>query len=277
MYNKRSRGSEKRPFPIDEYNCSAYKQTYQRRLEQYSNYHISTKALRIIILETIKATSAYAISNETEFIQKVRETSQVQQEKAAKNLKKRLGMGKRRCAELDTIIKKLYEFYVVERITEERFDALLSEYEQEQATLRQAITEAESALESLERDTTNVEHFLALAKKYTDFSELTTPIINEFIEKILVHAPEKIDGERVQEVDVYLKYIGKFEPPAPELTSDEIAEQERLRQERIRSRERYQRKKLGLTKLTEKVCKGCGTVFMPKGHTAMYCCSSCKP
>ena len=106
-------------------------------------------------------------------------------------------MGKRRCAELDTIIKKLYEFYVVERITEERFDALLSEYEQEQATLSQAITEAESALESLERDTTNVEHFLALAKKYTDFSELTTPIINEFIEKILVHASEKINGERV--------------------------------------------------------------------------------
>jgi len=276
MYNKRARGSEKRPFPIDEYNCSTYKQASQRRLEQCSNHHISTKALRTIILETIKATSAYAISNEAEFIQKVRETSQVQQEKAAKDLKKRLNKDKRRCAELDTIIKKLYESYVVERITEERFDALLSEYEQEQAALRQAITDAESALESFERDTTNVEHFLALAKKYTDFSELTTPIINEFIEKILVHAPEKIDGERVQEVDVYLKYIGKFEPPAPELTSDEIAEQERLRQERIRSRERYQRRKLGLTKLTEKVCKCCGTVFMPKGHTAMYCCSSCK-
>ena len=113
---------------------------------------------------------------------------------AAKDLKRRLGKDQQRCADLDTIIKKLYESYVVERITEERFDALLSEYEQEQATLRQAITEAESALESFERDTANVEHFLALAKKYTDFSELTTPIINEFIEKILVHAPAKIDG-----------------------------------------------------------------------------------
>lgn len=56
-------------------------------------------------------------------------------------------------------------------------------------------------------------------------------MINEFIEKILVHASEKIDGERVQEVEVHLKYIGRFEPPAPELTPEELAEQERLRRE----------------------------------------------
>lgn len=94
----------------------------------------------------------------------------------------------------------------------------ISPYKQEQAALRQTITEAEAALAAFEQDTTNVEHFLALAKKYTNISELTTPVINEFIEKILVHAPEKIDGEHVQEVEVHLKYIGRFEPPVPELT-----------------------------------------------------------
>ena len=56
----------------------------------------------------------------------------------------------------------------------------------------------------------NVERFLTLAKKYTDFSELTTPMINEFIEKIIVHAPEKVDGDRTQEVDIYLKFIGRL-------------------------------------------------------------------
>ena len=58
-----------------------------------------------------------------------------------------------------------------------------------------------------------------MAEKYTDFSELTTPMINEFIDKIIVHAPERIDGDRTQEVEIFLKFIGKFELPAPELTA----------------------------------------------------------
>ncbi|CAK7032947.1 MAG: hypothetical protein ENTB_01866 [Enterocloster aldenensis] len=282
MYNHRYRTDKPRPYFHDAYDCATFKQATQKKDDSHPcvSHYISTKALRAIILDAIRATSAYAVSNEAEFIQKVREASQVQQEKAAKELRRKLNKDKRRCAELDTIIKKLYESYAVERITEERFDALLSEYEREQSALRQAIAEAESALTAFEQDTTNVEHFLALAKKFTDFSELTTPMINEFIEKILVHAPEKIDGERVQEVEVYLKYIGRFELPAPELTPEELAEQERLRQERIRSRERYQRRKewrkKGGAKLTERVCKGCGKVFMPKGYTALYCCPSCK-
>ena len=111
-------------------------------------------------------------------------------------MKRKLNKDKRRCEELDTIIKKLYESYAVGRIGEERFDTLLAGYEQEQTALRQSVTEAEAALDSFEQDTANVERFLALAKKYTDFSELITPMINEFIEKIIVHAPEKIDGRQ---------------------------------------------------------------------------------
>jgi hypothetical protein len=124
--------------------CSTYKLAGQKRSAACCNHHISTKALRTLILETVKATSTYAASNETEFMQKVREASQVQQEKTAKDLKRKLNKDKRRCEELDTIIKKLYESYAVGRIGEDRFDALLSEYEQEQTALRQAITEAEA-------------------------------------------------------------------------------------------------------------------------------------
>lgn len=74
-----------------------------------------------------------------------------------------------------------------------------------------------------------------MAEKYTDFSELTTPMINEFIDKIIVHAPERIDGDRTQEVEIFLKFIGKFELPAPELTAEEIKRQEQLRQHRIKA------------------------------------------
>ena len=105
---------------------------------------------------------------------------------------------------LDTIIKKLYESFAVGRITDERFDSLLADYEAEQKALQASVTEAEEKLSAFAEDTARVEQFLELAKKYTDFSELTTPMINEFIEKIIVHAPERIDGDRVQEVEIHL-------------------------------------------------------------------------
>ena len=82
-------------------------------------------------------------------------------------------------------------------------------------------------------DTDRAKQFLELAKKYTDFSELTTPMINEFVEKIIVHAPERIDGDRVQEVEIHLRFIGRFELPVTELTEEEIKRQEFLKKERM--------------------------------------------
>jgi site-specific DNA recombinase len=278
MYNQRTRGSGTKPYPSDAYECSSYKLAGQRRTAVCSNHHISTKALRTLILETIKVTSAYAISNESEFIQKVRAASEVQQAQAAKDLKRKLNKDKRRFDELDTIIKKLYESYAVGRIGEERFDTLLAGYEQEQTALRQSITESEAALDSFEQDTANVEHFLDLARKYTNFSELTTPMINEFVEKIVVHAPDKSTGDRVQEVDIYLKFIGKFDAPMPEPTPEEIAEQERLQKERIRSRERYRRLKAGenLSPPFERICEQCGKTFMAGIPNAKFCHPNCR-
>ena len=128
-------------------------------------------------------------------------------------------------------------------------------------------------------DTDRAKQFLELAKKYTDFSELTTPMINEFIEKIIVHAPERIDGERVQEVEIHLRFIGQFELPAPELTEEEIKRQEFLKKERIRSRERYQKLKSGERAVGVPVtltCKCCGQEFASKRTNTLFCCPNCR-
>ena len=146
-------------------------------------------------------------------MEKVRSASQLQQTEAAKDAKRKLSKDKKRIAELDTIIKKLYESFAVGRITDERFDSLLADYEAEQKTLQVSVTEAEERLSAFAEDSARVEQFLELARKYTDFSELTTPMINEFIEKIIVHAPERIDGDRVQEVEIHLRFIGSLSFP----------------------------------------------------------------
>lgn len=158
----------------------------------------------------------------------------------AKDVRRRLSRECKRYSELDRIIKKLYESFATGRISDERFDTLLTDYKQEQKTLRQSISEAEISISNFEKDAARVDYFLGLVKKYTDFSELTTTMINEFIDRIIVYAPDCSEDDRTQEVEIYLKYIGRFEAPVPEPTPEEVRRQEQLRRHRVKSRERYQ-------------------------------------
>ncbi len=194
-----------------------------------------------MLLDTIKTVSAYAISSEAEFIEKVRAASEVRQAQVAKDLKRKLNKDRKRSKELNGLIKKLYEAYAGEKISEKRFEMLSGEYEQEQETLEATIAQEQAELDAFEADTARVDQFLELARKYTDFSVLTTPMIYEFVDKILVHAPDRSSGERTQEVDIYLKFIGKFDVPPPEPTPEELAEMEKVRQRRAKGREKWRR------------------------------------
>ena len=227
----------------DIYNCATYTLTLQRETKKCCSHSVSTKAMRELILYTIRTVSEYAIANEEEFRQRVLDASKIKQEAEVKGLKKKLAKAKKRYAELDVLIKKLYESYAMEKISEHRFDMLSAEYEQEQAELESVIAADQVELEIFHADATRADQFMTLAKKYTDFSELTTPMINEFIEKILIHAPEKIDGERTMEIEIFLKFIGKFYVPMPEPTPEEIAAAEADRKRRAANREKCARKK----------------------------------
>ena len=233
MYNQRSR-----PFTdsvgtkhsgTDAYNCSTYKLSKKNKGKGCFAHHISTNSLREIVLFTVKTVSQYAIANKDDFIARVREASAVQQDNTAKELKRKLNKDKRRYEELDVLYKRLYESYAVGKISEEKFDMLSSGYEQEQKELKISISEAENAVEQFEKDSVNIDAFLSLAAKYTDFSELTKPMINEFIDKIVVHAPDRSTGERIQEVEIYLNFVGNISIPAPEPTPEELEQMEKDR------------------------------------------------
>ena len=273
MYNHRSRHaapSEKGRIS-DTYNCATYTLTLQRETKKCCSHSVSTKAMRELILYTIRTVSEYAIANEEEFRQRVLDASRIKQEAEAKGLKKKLAKAKKRYAELDVLIKKLYESYAMEKISEHRFDMLSAEYEQEQAELESVIAADQVELEIFHTDATRADQFMTLAKKYTDFSELTTPMINEFIEKILIHAPEKIDGERTMEIEIFLKFIGKFYVPMPEPTPEEIAAAEADRKRRAANREKYARKKARREqrKLEEQLAQAAeGTISVEEEQTA---------
>ena len=244
MYNHRhGKTDENGLFTSDSYNCSTYTLSRKRETAECVSHQISTKNLRALILKTIRSVSRYAIANEVEFARRVREASALRQAEEVRETKNRIRRAKKRCAELDVLIKKLYEAFALGKLTEKRFDDLLAAYEKEQEELTALLETDERELQAYEVDSESIASFLAIARRYRDADELTTPMIYAFIEKIIVHAPEKIDGERHMQIDIYLKFIGNFQVPQQEMTPEEAAGEERRRKQRAQNREKAARHK----------------------------------
>ena len=230
----------------DEYNCSTYNLSRQSYDKQCSQHYIRTEVVRKLVLETIKAVSDYVITNEEEFINRIYSTSRDKQKESIRSLKRKIAQDTKRVNELNMLMKKLYEDNISGKLSDKRFEFMLSEFENEQDTLEISMENAKVEIEKYESDTVRADKFIELVKRYTDFSELTTPMLNEFVEKILVHEADYSSGERVQEVEIYLNFIGKFKLPVKEPTAEEIAEHEKLKARRAKKAEynrRYMEKR----------------------------------
>lgn len=228
----------------DYYRCSTYGNSSGKFKTKCSGHYIRTAVLMELVLDTIKYTCDYARNNEEEFAAKVQEAFDIQKESALKDLKSDIAAKEKRSKELDILIKKIYEDNVSGKLSDKRFQMFLSDYEKEQAEIDSSIALLKSELEQSESDSKRTEKFMELVRKYTDFTELTNPMVYEFVDKIIVHEADKSTGERIQQVDIYLKYVGKLNVPMPELTPEERKEQERLRKKRAESRNYRQRQKL---------------------------------
>jgi hypothetical protein len=211
MYNQRGTSPGKYAYE-DAYYCPQYK----KYPSKCTMHYIRTSALRVLVLDTIKAASGFVRENEKEFVRLVREASELQSAEAAKAQRSQLTKSQRRYAELDTLIKGLYEDKVAGSLSVKRFEILSREYEGEQEGLEKQITELQAALERFEEDGNRADKFIELVRRYTDFTELTGAMLNEFVEKIIVHEAEKRGYERTQKVEIYLNFIGKIDVPRKE-------------------------------------------------------------
>ena len=166
-----------------------------------------------------------------------RSASEVRDKSEVKKLKTDLSKKEKRFTDLDLLIKKVYEDNAMGKLPDRRYEMLSSDYEKEQQELEISMQEIREKLTQFEDDTDRTEEFLSLVHKYTDIQELTPAIVNEFVDKALVHRIEEIDGERVQEIEIFLNYIGRVELPAQELSGEEMAEEEKKRKSRQYRRE----------------------------------------
>ena len=224
------------------YNCGNYNNSHDQSGKVCCSHNIQAKVIDQLVLETIQYACKSVRMDERAFVESIRSASEIREQSEAKKLKAALKHQEKRYAELDILLKKVYEDNALGRLPDKRYEMLSAGYEKEQAELEQSIKTCREQLTQYDEDTDRTEEFLALVHKYTDITELTPVIINEFVDKILVHKAEKIDGERVMEIEIYFNFIGKVELPAQELTEEELAEIK----EKQRLRERnamYQRRR----------------------------------
>lgn len=241
LNNHRSRAKQTGRESDDYYDCP----TYSQGKGNCCCHYVTTAFIRSVLLQMIRSVSRYAVSDEAAFADQVRALSEVRHADAVKDMTAEAAKSRKRIAELDTIIQKLYESYALGKTPESRFNLLSSTYEKEQAQLKDKLAKTEEALGTYHADTTNIEAFMTLARQYRDTDELTASVINSFIDRVVVHAPKKVNGQRHVQIDVIFRFIGCFSVPvAPTImTEEQLQEEARRAKERKRNHKKYLRKK----------------------------------
>ncbi len=201
--------------PAEHEKSYFYCSNYRRNTCTCTAHYIREVAIRNIVLQNMREVLGFAREYEDEFTRSLLDQNQREAHKALSQKKQELEQAQNRFEELDTLFQRLYEDNVSGKISDARFKKLSDKYEDEQQELKVRIGKCSAALEQEHENTVNVDRFLALVRKYTRIEELTPELLNLFIKKIVIHAPDKSSGKRTQKVDIYYNFIGE----TPEITS----------------------------------------------------------
>lgn len=198
---------EKNGLNHDHYKCSAYR----KPIDGCKNPHyIQKSALIEIVSDKLRQTiHEYQLDQET-FLKKLEQQSQAQFGKDNKRQRQQLQKEEHRSKEIDTIIQKLYEDNLLGKISDERFVKLSQSYEEEQKQLQTSISDLTEKLTKQQEDSLNISKFMARISKYTELPELTVEIVNELIDKIVIHKPTGTKRNRIIKIDIYYNFIGKL-------------------------------------------------------------------
>ena len=190
----------------ESYTCANY-----RSRKQCTAHYIRAVVLEQLVLQNLQRVVAYAQEDEDEFVRCVMENKTAVQKTEREQARRKLEKQEWRISELDRIIQQLYEDRVAGALSVERFTRLSEGYEKEQADLKQSAEELRGVVAEAEAQTVNVQNFLKIVKKYTEPTELTPALLREFVEKVVVHAPDKSSGHRTQRIDVHYNFIGEVD------------------------------------------------------------------
>ena len=219
---------------ISQYTCSNYTKVPCGTLCP-TQHRINESAVLTLVSDTLRAIAEYSRNDRTEFIHTVQETQVAQQSADISKKRRRLAAAQKRAGELEKLICKIYEDNALGKLPDARYRALDAQYAKEQDALEVEIAELEKAVTGYEQSQKSAEKFIALIDKYENFDTLTNTMLNEFVEKILVHErARKGSQDTTQEIEIYFNFLGRYIPPSLQPVPLTPEEQEELRKKEER-------------------------------------------
>ena len=195
--------------PYSYYACSYYGQFGKGNC---SMHYIRYDVLYQAVLERLQYWAKAVQQDEEKVLNKIQKVGNAERIREKKKKASTLKKAENRQNEIDRLFAKMYEDRACEKITERNFVMLSSKYQKEQIELEQQITSLREELSKMEQDMIGAEKWIELIKEYSVPKELTAPLLNAMIEKILIHeATTNEDNERIQEIEIYYRFIGKVE------------------------------------------------------------------
>lgn len=198
----------------DCYRCSRYKSN----TGDCTMHFIREETLKLFVLQRIFDVTALFFDDAMAFEEAAKKQRFQEAEKEAKKRKREIAQAEKRIAELDRIFKRIYEDDISGAISHERFLKLSADYEAEQKELTEQVKAWREAVETFEQDQADFASFAAIVRKYVGIRELTPTIVNEFVKKIIVHAPDKSSGHRRQKIELVWNFIGEVNLPGDDQT-----------------------------------------------------------
>ena len=231
---------------ISQYTCSQYSKVPVGKLCT-TQHRINEDVVLSLVSEMLKAIAEYAKHDRAEFVRVVQEAQSSQQTTEVRKQRTRLATAKQRVSELEVLLCKIYEDNILGKLSDSRYATLDAQYEKEQSELTAEISVLEKAVKSYEKHEKDADRFIALIDKYENFDKLTIAMLNEFIEKILVHERDRKGSiQTTQEVEIYFNFVGRFVPPAfgeVELTPEELEEIRKREERKDRLHQNYLKRK----------------------------------
>ena len=231
---------------VPQYTCGQYGK-YPIGSLCPTQHRIKAEAVLTLIADMLRAIAEYSKNDRAEFIRTVQETQAAQQTADISKKRKRLAAAQKRAGELEKLICKIYEDNALGKLPDARYEALDAQYAKEQDALNAEIAELEKAVTGYEQSRKSAEKFIALIDKYENFDTLTNTMLNEFVEKILVHErARKGSQDTTQEVEIYFNFVGRYIPPALQpvpLTPEEQEELRKKEERKDRLHQNYLRRK----------------------------------
>ena len=190
------------------YCCSTYRKYGAKACD---SHNLEARVLHEAVFADIQAHAKAAVSNREALVKKIANQMHLRVSSDRAQHKRDLKQCKARIAEIEDLYAKLYEDVSKGLIPEKRFQMLADRYDKEQAELTEKIEQYEREGRAEHDQLDKIQDFIDEVSKYAGITELNYKILHQLIDKILVSRAEKVDGEYVQKIQIFYRFIGPLD------------------------------------------------------------------